>query len=264
MSTGMPRPLSTTVTESSACTVTLISSAWPAMASSTELSTTSQTRWCKPISPVEPIYIAGRRRTASRPPRTLIDFASYLWPPCGVPPTFSFSPAFSLSPMFSPGPATSRVYSRRWTDSAQFGVRVRVQNLFSVKQGRRACGLIRTSPHPVIPVPPGESETRRVPAPSHLAQRDVAKTHVSPGPCPRAPGAKLDFWVTWTWPTCRFEGELKPIDNPRIVLEPGLFLKQLKLERFYISCLFPAVYGFNLEARTCGRSLVSEVLMAWS
>ena len=38
----------------------------------------------------------------------------------------------------------------------------------------------RTSPYPVIPASPGESETRRVPAPSHLAQRDVAKTHVSP------------------------------------------------------------------------------------
>ena len=45
--------------------VTLISSQNPAMASSTELSTTSQTRWCKPNSPVEPIYIAGRLRTAS-------------------------------------------------------------------------------------------------------------------------------------------------------------------------------------------------------
>ena len=61
-------------------TVTLISSAYPAIASSTELSTTSQTKWCKPISPVEPMYIAGRRRTASRPASTLMDFASYLCP----------------------------------------------------------------------------------------------------------------------------------------------------------------------------------------
>src|SRR5438132_12113983 len=45
-----------------------------------------------------------------------------------------------------------------------------------------------------------------VPAPSRLAQRDVAKTHVSPGPCPRAPGAKPKFWVTFTWRTCRFGG----------------------------------------------------------
>src|SRR6266446_2745113 len=144
MSTGMPRPLSTTVTDSSACTVTLISSAKPAIASSTELSTTSQTRWCKPISPVEPMYIAGRKRTASSPPRTLMDFASYLWPPCGV------TAAFSLSPIFSPGSATSRVYLRRWTDSGQFGVRARAQNSFYVKQGRRICGLIRASPYPLI------------------------------------------------------------------------------------------------------------------
>src|SRR5216684_4414765 len=54
--------------------------------------------------------------------------------------------------MFSPGAAICSVHLRRWTDSAQFGVRVRAQNLFSVKQGRRACGLIRTSPHPVIPI----------------------------------------------------------------------------------------------------------------
>ena len=85
-------------------------------------------------------------------------------------------------------------------------MRVRAQNLFSVKQGRRVCGVFRASPHPLIPVSLSESETRRVPAPSHLAQRDVAKTHVSPGPCSRAPGAKLNCWVTFTWRTCRFGG----------------------------------------------------------
>src|SRR5580700_6629196 len=116
------------------------------MASSTELSTTSQTRWCKPISPVEPIYIAGRRRTASRPPRTLIDFASYLWPPCGVP------PVFSLSPMFSPGSATSRVYLRRRTDSRQFGVRARAQKLF-LSEARKAC--LRNAPCVASPFDPG-------------------------------------------------------------------------------------------------------------
>src|SRR3984885_4352196 len=83
MSTGMPRPLSITVTLLSSCTVTLISSQKPAMASSTELSATSQTRWWRPISPVEPMYIAGRLRTASIPPRTLMEVASYLWPPAG-------------------------------------------------------------------------------------------------------------------------------------------------------------------------------------
>src|ERR1700674_2189983 len=181
------------------------------------------------------MYIAARRRAASRPPRTLIDFASYLWPPCGAPPTFS------LSPMYSPGAATSRLCLRRWTDSRQFGVRVRAQNSFSVKQGRRACGKIRTSPHPLIPVSRCESETRWVPAPSHLAQRDVAKTHISPGPCPRAPGAELYFRVTFTWRTCRFRGNLRPIDNGGIVLDSELFLKQLKWRKIYASCLFPLV-----------------------
>src|SRR5882762_10843522 len=56
------------------------------------------------------MYIAGRKRTASSPPRTLIDFASYLWPPCGVLLTFS------LSPMSSPGVAIADVDLRRRTD----------------------------------------------------------------------------------------------------------------------------------------------------
>ena len=41
MSTGIPRPLSTTVTPSSSWMMTLMVSQWPARASSMELSTTS-------------------------------------------------------------------------------------------------------------------------------------------------------------------------------------------------------------------------------
>ena len=52
--------------------VTFTWSQKPASASSIELSTTSYTRWCSPGSPVEPMYIAGRLRTASRPSSTLI------------------------------------------------------------------------------------------------------------------------------------------------------------------------------------------------
>src|SRR5665647_1750593 len=76
MSVGMPRPLSTTLTPPSDCRVTSMCSACPASASSIELSTTSQTRWCRPRSPVEPMYILGRLRTASRPSRTVIALAS--------------------------------------------------------------------------------------------------------------------------------------------------------------------------------------------
>src|ERR1700689_4719313 len=47
------------------------------MASSTELSTTSQTRWCSPVGPVEPMYIPGRWRTGSSPSRTVMSVASY-------------------------------------------------------------------------------------------------------------------------------------------------------------------------------------------
>src|ERR1700735_1672003 len=104
MSTGMPRPLSTTVTLLSSCTETLISSQKPAMASSTELSTTSQTRWCRPSSPVEPMYMAGRLRTASMPPKTLMDVASYLCP--------AFPPADSFSAMDRASPQTAGSYER--------------------------------------------------------------------------------------------------------------------------------------------------------
>ena len=48
---------------------------WPAMASSTLLSTTSQTRWCRPVGPVDPMYMPGRFRTASRPSRTVMSAA---------------------------------------------------------------------------------------------------------------------------------------------------------------------------------------------
>ena len=75
--TGMPRPLSTTVMELSGCTVTSMVVQKPAMASSTELSTISHTRWCKPLTEVEPMYMPGRLRTASRPSRILISPAPY-------------------------------------------------------------------------------------------------------------------------------------------------------------------------------------------
>src|ERR1019366_2139863 len=73
ISTGMPRPLSETVTDSSACTVTTTRSQKPASDSSTELSTTSKTIWCRPLpSSVSPMYIPGLLRTASSPLKTLI------------------------------------------------------------------------------------------------------------------------------------------------------------------------------------------------
>ena len=53
--------------------MTLMSSQKPASASSTALSTTSNTMWCRPVpSRVSPMYMPGRLRTASRPFRTLI------------------------------------------------------------------------------------------------------------------------------------------------------------------------------------------------
>ena len=49
--------------------------AWPATASSIELSMTSAKRWCSAFSSVPPIYMPGRRRTGSSPSRTSMSAA---------------------------------------------------------------------------------------------------------------------------------------------------------------------------------------------
>ena len=72
----MPRPSSRTVTLLSACRMTVMRVQKPAMASSMELSTTSYTRWCRPRTSVEPMYMAGRLRTADNPSRMVMDEAS--------------------------------------------------------------------------------------------------------------------------------------------------------------------------------------------
>jgi len=77
IATGMPRPLSVTVTEPSAFSVTVMVSQYPASDSSIALSTTSYTMWCRPDpSSVSPIYMPGRLRTASRPRSTVMELAS--------------------------------------------------------------------------------------------------------------------------------------------------------------------------------------------
>ena len=65
-----------TRTPPSASSTTSMWSAKPASASSTELSTTSHTKWCKPRSDVDPMYMLGRLRTAVRPSRTVIELLS--------------------------------------------------------------------------------------------------------------------------------------------------------------------------------------------
>lgn len=57
ISVGIPRPSSVIVHDPSELSVVVMSVAWPANDSSTELSTTSQTRWCNPSGPVDPIYL---------------------------------------------------------------------------------------------------------------------------------------------------------------------------------------------------------------
>src|SRR4051812_49331085 len=73
----MPRPSSATSTPPSSRIRTSTLDAYPAIASSTALSTTSQTRWCRPRSPVDPMYMPGRLRTASKPSSTVMALAPY-------------------------------------------------------------------------------------------------------------------------------------------------------------------------------------------
>ncbi len=54
---GIPRPSSVIVQEPSALMVVVMRFAWPASASSTELSITSHTRWWRPSGPVDPMYL---------------------------------------------------------------------------------------------------------------------------------------------------------------------------------------------------------------
>ena len=77
ISTGIPRPLSETDNDPSSWMVTTMWSQCPARDSSIELSTTSLIRWCNPLGPTSPMYIAGRFRTASRPSSTWILDAWY-------------------------------------------------------------------------------------------------------------------------------------------------------------------------------------------
>src|SRR5471032_1724622 len=75
---GTPRPLSVIEIELSEWMVTWISVQWPASDSSMELSSTSNTRWCRPVpSEVSPMYMPGRLRTASRPSRIWMEDAPY-------------------------------------------------------------------------------------------------------------------------------------------------------------------------------------------
>src|SRR4051812_3321669 len=73
----MPRPSSATVTMPSLSTSTKICVPLPATASSTELSSASQSRCTRPPMLVEPMYMAGRRRMAWMPSRTWISRAEY-------------------------------------------------------------------------------------------------------------------------------------------------------------------------------------------
>ena len=71
----MPRPLSETLSQPPSSSETSMKVAWPATASSMELSITSANRWCSALTSVPPIYMPGRRRTGSRPSSTSIEDA---------------------------------------------------------------------------------------------------------------------------------------------------------------------------------------------
>ncbi len=70
MSTGMPRATSSTAMLPSALSATVMRSPKPPSASSTQLSMISHMQCIRPRVSVEPMYIAGRLRTASSPSST--------------------------------------------------------------------------------------------------------------------------------------------------------------------------------------------------
>jgi hypothetical protein len=78
-STGMPRPLSRTLTVPSLARSISMRLACPATASSMALSSASATKWCSARSSVPPMYMPGRRRTGSRPSSTSMSLAVYGW-----------------------------------------------------------------------------------------------------------------------------------------------------------------------------------------
>jgi len=82
ISTGMPRPSSPTSTDPSGYKVTVILRQCPARASSTELSIISHRQCMSPRLSLEPMYMPGLLRTASRPSRTARCRAEY--PPASV------------------------------------------------------------------------------------------------------------------------------------------------------------------------------------
>ena len=70
ISTGMPRAVSRTSTLWSLCRMIEIEPPWPPRASSTLLSIISHRQCMSPRESVEPMYMPGRLRTASRPSST--------------------------------------------------------------------------------------------------------------------------------------------------------------------------------------------------
>ena len=98
MPTGIPRPLSSIDTVVSSRISTITWSQYPANASSMELSTTSNTRWCSPVpSSVFPMYIPGRLRTASSPSKIWMFRSSYVSSP--APPLLACAAAsFAATP----------------------------------------------------------------------------------------------------------------------------------------------------------------------
>src|SRR5580704_1653403 len=128
------------------------------------------------------MYMAGRRRTASRPSSTLMEVASYCLPP-GLVGSISFS-AICSPELFSLR-CLARARDRRGLriDAPSACARtINSKTFYGSKTGEPAecCGrLLRTSFPCAAPCDSVRVRTKLVGllAPSHLAQRDVAKTH---------------------------------------------------------------------------------------
>ena len=196
-SVGMPRPSSSTATLPSASTVTVIKDACPAWTSSTPLSNTSHTMWCRPLVLVLPMYIPGRFRTGSRPLRTWMEEAPYASEPPVAAAAAALAAALAamMSPVLSRGapPASSSptaMASRGVTEEeapregidAANGARWRPPGRPS--RGRAA----RRTPHDGVPTPVVTGlEVDAMGAIAAISARPPRSAARRRGPMPRAP-----------------------------------------------------------------------------
>jgi hypothetical protein len=133
-------------------------------------------------------------------------------------------------------------------------------NHFAQKPVKRGKAGLRNSPYVALPFDSGRMRPELVgfPAPSRLAQRDVAKTFCPEDRNPRGYSPSVRVKGSWrrakrqaafTWRTCPdrsgradLEETKQHIDNPLSVPDRGQFLKADRATPFQLTCVFAVAY----------------------